>query len=172
MAKKMTEDQRVANKEASLVKKAAHSARRRELHEAEEGVRATAEYTPLARECEAATNAEEDARRLRETFVAEVEAQISLLRERINEINVKHVPEIEKLHMLCRQASERNHAERRRLLEEAQSRFPDMASSETRYSSSAWVPPDGYIERFTMENAAYLKKKKAERDAKVKRMAA
>ena len=71
-----TPEQKAATKEASLLKKAAHSARNRELCEAEEIARSTAESTPLAQEYEAAQKAEEESRGLRKTLVAEVEVQI------------------------------------------------------------------------------------------------
>lgn len=163
-----TPEQKAATKEASLLKKAAHSARNRELCEAEEMARSTAESTPLAQEYEAAQKAEEESRGLRKTLVAEVEVQIALLRERIEAINAEHSPQIERLEALRRQAAESKRAESSRLLEEAQSRFPDM-QSDMRWSSVPWVPPEGYIEQFAAEHAEDMARKKAQREAKAEK---
>jgi len=164
-----TPEQNAATKEASLLKKAAHSARNRELCEAEKMARSTAESTPLAQEYEAAQKAEEESRGLRKTLVAEVEVRIALLRERIEAINAEHSPQIERLEALRRQAAESKRAESSRLLEEAQSRFPDMQSSDMRWSSASWVPPEGYIEQFAAEHAEDMARKKAQREAKAEK---
>lgn len=164
-----TPEQKAATKEASLLKKAAHSARNRELCEAEEAAHAAAENTLLAQEYVAAKKAEEESRRLRKTLVDEVEAQIALLRERIEAIHAEHNPQIEKLEGLRRQAAESKCAEKRGLLKEAQSRFPDMQTSDMRWSAAAWVPPEGYVERFAAENTEDLAQKKERREAKAKK---
>lgn len=163
---KITDEQKTANKEASLLKKAAHGYRHRELAEAEDTARSMAEKTSLAREYEAAQDAEVEARNALSEIRAQIGAQITLLEDQMKAVAAEHSPRIEKLNDLRRQAAEKKYAESRRLLEEAQSGFPDMHLSDARWSSSAWVPPKGYVERFAAEHAGDLAQKKMQREKK------
>lgn len=161
-----TPEQKVANKDASLLKKAAHSARHREISEAENAAQIKASNTIFAHEYEAAQAVEEETRKLRERLISEIKEQISLLDEQIKEIRVKYDLQIDGLAVLRRLAAEKKFTESRRLLKEAQAGFPDMELSDSRFSSVAWIPPDGYIERFAAEHADELAQKKAKREAK------
>jgi len=161
-----SEVQKAAAKEASLLKRAAHLARQRELRESEEAAFAAANNSTAALEYKTATAAEEAATNLRIELVLAIETQIALLKDQITAIRAEHDPQVDALRQAKRQAADTFYAERRRLVAEAESGFPDLHDASARCSSVAWVPPDGYIAQFAAANAGDLAKKKAKREKK------
>ena len=166
---KMTDEQKAANKEASLLKRAAHVVRKKELDAAEAAAKAMVDGGSLRRACEAANAAASEARDLRKNLVSAIEAQIAALNDRIREIRAEHDPKIERLDELCREAANKAHFEYTQMLHEVRVGFPDMATCDARWFSAKWVPPEGYIERFAEEHAEELAESKAKRETKARK---
>lgn len=161
-----SEIQKAANKEASLLKKAAHMARGRELMVSEEAAFAATNNSAAALECRTATASEEAAAKLRNDLVSAIEAQIALLQDKITAIRAEHGPQVEALREAKRQAADKFYAERRRLVGEAEANYPDLHDASARCSSVVWTPPDGYIAKFAAEHAEELARKKVKREKK------
>lgn len=164
MAKSDT--QKTVNKEASLLKKKAHSARAHELMASEKAAFAAANNSAAALEYRTATATEEAAAKLRNDLVSAIEAQIALLQDKITAIRAEHGPQVEALREAKRQAANKLYAERRRLAAEAEANYPDLHDASARCSSVAWVPPDGYIAKFAAEHAEEFARKKVKREKK------
>lgn len=164
MAKKPTDAEKAANKEAALLKRAAHSERARELNNAEKEAVQAANASALAQEYKQAEAVAEAARKQRDDEINAIEVQIALLKDKITALQAEYDPRIDQLWAAKRLAGSNFYAERSKMVEAAKSRFQDLADDGARWSSSCWTPPAGYLEQFAATHAAELAEKKTKRE--------
>lgn len=157
----LTAEQKEANKEASLLKGAAHRARKNELDEALKKI----DVTDLERATKEASEKFEQALETRNNECTELQRQISLLQDKIIQTRLSYEPQI----LAARDAKDKAYKklfnERQQQTSAIEDRFPDL-KGDARFYQGHWTPPDGYIEKFATDNAAELAKKKTKRTSR------
>lgn len=165
-----TEADKAKNKEAALLKKAAHRTRYNELSTAEKKAEEAFMACPENHRYQEAKRAEDEAIKARERAVSAQRAKIVLLQDELKKLEAEHNLAIVELRNARNKAlMERNHSLQKQLAEVAD-QFPDMRDTNAKFSSALWTPPSGYIEQFAIDNADALAAKKAKRE-KAKRAA-
>jgi hypothetical protein len=158
----LSQEQKAANKEASLLRQAAYRARCKELEQAKMKINVI-----LLEEAAAKARSEEDAAiKARNDDEDAIREQIALLQANLKKVNESHAPVLDSAKLARNAAYQAMYDERARQTKEIEARFPDL-SRDFYMGSGAWVPPSGYIESFASEHADELSKKKAKR-AKMK----
>lgn len=156
---KLTLEQKAENKESSLLRQAAYRARCKELDQAKLAIDVSA-LKNAANKARAEEDAAIKARNDEEEAICE---QIALLQGKLKSVNESHAPAIDVARLARNAAYQAMYGERTRQANEIDVLFPDL-SGNTYLCSSNWVPPAGYIEKFTADHADELAKKKAKRD--------
>ena len=162
MAKKLTEEEKQANKDESLIRQAAHTARVRELWKEQEDAEATAlaslQYTAMME-----ANTKRDAlHKQRRDAEDAIQLQIDALNKQRMDLSTQYRPEEDRLATLRSQTHNVYFEHKRVLGAEARAKFPDMGNSSY---YGCWEPPVGYLEQFKIDNAADIAKRKAKRAA-------
>lgn len=158
----LSQEQKAANKEASLLRQAAYRARRKEFEQAKMVINVSS-----LEEAAAKARSEEDAAiKAKNDAEDAIQEQIALLQADLKKVSETHAPVIDSAKLARNAAYQAMYEERARQTKEIEARFTDLTGN-IYMSSGAWVPPSGYIESFASEHADQLSKKKAKR-AKIK----
>jgi len=157
----LTLEQKAVNREASLLRQAAHRARKAERN-AEIG---KIDVSALVAETEAASKATNDVIAARNNEEIAIRAKIAALQNELLQVKVKYETSIDVANSARVNAYEKLRSKESRLRNEIESRYPDLAGSAQHYINN-WRAPQGYIERFASEHAEELAKKAAKRAVK------
>lgn len=157
----LSQEQKAANKDASLLRQAAYRARYREFERAKLAINVSS-----LEEAAGKARSEEDAAIKAKTEAEKaIHDQIALLQSKLKSVRELHGPVLDSARLARNAAYDLMYSERVRQTKEIESQFPDLSNIGL-VGAGSWIPPLGYIESFASEHAEELAKKKDQRAKK------
>lgn len=161
----LTPEQKETNKEAFLLRKAAHSARVAEYEAAisivEDGLSAQ------RKAADDVSSAQNSSIKQRDMDAEVIRSKMRQLQEELDHVLADHGRKIDTLWAAGTKAYADLYAAREAAVDEVDKKFSDISGNNRFSGSASWTPPAGYIEKFAADNAESIAKKKAKRDVKL-----